>query len=80
MMKAELCPVCRGSGDYRGRKCHGCEGKGWVVLSMPEDVFEYRFVPCRCHPAPIFTWDTTCDTHDSRDPLIDECDRYLHFK
>ena len=58
-MKAELCPVCRGSGTYpvkqntnvfgspsnitnpqqplQGkplgeRKCHGCDGKGWILI------------------------------------------------
>jgi DnaJ-class molecular chaperone len=28
-----LCPVCEGSGKLRAeRKCHGCDGKGWVVV------------------------------------------------
>lgn len=31
------CPVCDGGGnyppnDYTQRQCHGCEGKGWVVV------------------------------------------------
>ena len=34
-MKAQLCPVCHGSGKYTGDKCHGCNGKGWV--QVPED-------------------------------------------
>lgn len=41
-MKAELCPVCGGSGKYypsglssgTGPKtCHGCNGKGWVEVN-----------------------------------------------
>ena len=31
-MKAELCPVCKGEGKYKGEKCHGCDGKGWVEV------------------------------------------------
>lgn len=43
--KADLCPVCNGSGIYINYKysgttikwqskttCHGCGGKGWVVV------------------------------------------------
>ena len=43
--KADLCPVCKGSGLYKEyydyatttgafsqRTCHGCGGKGWVVI------------------------------------------------
>ena len=43
--KADLCPVCKGSGIYTEfhqevattsyttqRTCHGCGGKGWVVI------------------------------------------------
>lgn len=35
-MKAELCPVCLGSGKYKLGTCHGCNGKGWIVI--PEDI------------------------------------------
>jgi len=43
-MKAEICPVCHGTGKYtpahdpmmtavpESRTCHGCGGKGWVEL------------------------------------------------
>jgi DnaJ-class molecular chaperone len=46
-MKAQLCPVCNGGGKYTPllppssnatpapETCHGCHGKGWVVV--PED-------------------------------------------
>ena len=48
MASAEKCPVCDGSGQYRppthstirippARKCHGCQGRGWVP-SMGESL------------------------------------------
>ena len=42
--KADLCPVCKGTGKYREivsygtitakfeKTCHGCDGKGWVIF------------------------------------------------
>lgn len=44
--KAQKCPVCDGSGEFGqktvigndgtkwigGKECHGCNGKGWVVV------------------------------------------------
>ena len=41
MAHAEICPVCEGSGstdtkwvgNEEHRKCHGCNGKGWVEVS-----------------------------------------------
>ena len=30
--KADLCPVCKGSGKYKKKGCHGCLGKGWVTV------------------------------------------------
>jgi len=47
-MKAQVCPVCNGSGKYfvpltassqavgSQVTCHGCEGKGWVEVSGDE--------------------------------------------
>jgi DnaJ-class molecular chaperone len=39
MARAELCPVCKGSGAYETRgegrqPCHGCGGKGWVTVGV----------------------------------------------
>ena len=39
-LRAQLCPVCEGSGVYFknpwnpsiGKQCHGCDGKGWVKV------------------------------------------------
>ena len=31
-MRAQICPVCEGSGKYKKKKCHGCNGKGWVSV------------------------------------------------
>ena len=53
MAKAQLCPVCVGrrwlvavpfTGTiHEGRMdvCHGCEGKGWIVVpeDQPEEVY-----------------------------------------
>jgi len=32
--KAVKCPVCEGSGKYKKKECHGCDGKGWVSIGM----------------------------------------------
>jgi DnaJ-class molecular chaperone len=29
---AEKCPVCNGSGKINLEKCHGCFGRGWVIV------------------------------------------------
>ena len=42
-MKAQKCPVCEGSGKYEDVKCHGCEGKGWILI--PEEKQEKEYVP-----------------------------------
>ena len=31
-MNVEKCPVCNGSGKYKKKECHGCDGKGWVTI------------------------------------------------
>jgi hypothetical protein len=49
-MKAQLCPVCGGCGKYHDHRqvyphceggvvdtCHGCKGKGYVVVPCVED-------------------------------------------
>ena len=53
MTKAELCPVCRGSGKYTPmfnpgcaalpteRSCHGCFGRGWVDTKAPDPFVFY---------------------------------------
>jgi hypothetical protein len=30
--RVALCPVCEGSGKYKGEKCHGCKGCGWIYI------------------------------------------------
>jgi hypothetical protein len=32
--QAQLCPVCMGSGKLAHMICHGCGGKGWVVVGF----------------------------------------------
>jgi len=38
-MKAVLCPVCQGTGKYLEKTCHGCNGKGWIII--PGSNFPY---------------------------------------
>jgi DnaJ-class molecular chaperone len=43
-MKAQICPVCNGTGRYKDklkdsteattRVCHGCNGRGWVSIGV----------------------------------------------
>ena len=40
-MKAQLCPVCKGSGNYKKAICHGCHGRGWVTLPEERPVILY---------------------------------------
>ena len=50
-MHSEECPVCHGSGKYidqfaspeismekRTRPCHGCAGKGWIMVADAVDM------------------------------------------
>lgn len=50
MTHAEICPVCRGSGQLnplgqngstaapQSQDCHGCDGKGWVEVGSDDPV------------------------------------------
>ncbi len=29
---AQLCPICNGRGKYKNDVCHGCYGKGWIII------------------------------------------------
>jgi len=59
-MKAQLCPVCNGSGQYtkytftsnilvpgprkaegKPKTCHGCQGKGWIMLPESKPFLDY---------------------------------------
>lgn len=61
-MKAQLCPVCGGSGKYPAiqtpgnlfklpnkpevtpkdqKQCHGCLGKGWIMLPESKPFIDY---------------------------------------
>lgn len=60
-MKAQLCPVCKGTGDYRGGKCHGCQGKGWVEVHEGDNDYpcgpQYPWYPL--YPYPYEPWKIT---------------------
>ena len=47
-MHAEICPVCSGSGNYSEKECHGCNGKGWVMVVGGNPSF-----PMPVYPEPI---------------------------
>lgn len=38
MTKPHKCPVCKATGKYDGKKCHGCDGRGFVWEPQPEQV------------------------------------------
>ena len=58
-MEAQKCPVCDGSGKYKDKTCHGCDGKGWVEVGvdypppLPYNPFPHRDDPWR----PYKPWD-----------------------
>ena len=52
---AQLCPVCNGSGTiaipppkdstsniWGSKTCHGCGGKGWIVVEQPTMYYTER--------------------------------------
>lgn len=51
--EAQLCPICMGKGTIQNRmvdatdttdRCHGCDGKGWVVVEQPGPMDGVRLV------------------------------------
>jgi len=68
MAKAVICPVCKGAGytevydtdttsaTSNKKACHGCEGKGWVVV--PEDGY-YPYCPPYYPYYPPIIWQYT---------------------
>ena len=40
MAHGEKCPVCEGVGKIKKKKCHGCDGAGWVTIGG-----EYPVIP-----------------------------------
>ena len=40
MAHGEKCPVCEGAGKIKKKKCHGCDGAGWVTIGV-----EYPVIP-----------------------------------
>lgn len=64
-MKAVKCPVCDGSGKYKEKECHGCDGKGWVEVK--EDCQPYPWYPYEpLNPYPwnpwYYHWDNNTST------------------
>jgi len=49
MTHAEICPVCKGTGKYEEKLCHGCGGKGWIEIGKDDNQY-FPFVPY--YPSP----------------------------
>ena len=58
MAKAQLCPVCQGEGKYKGKKCHGCDGRGWVQVREREPIAWPVQEPIRYSPSQEWQSDT----------------------
>lgn len=81
-MHAELCPVCNGTGKYEKNECHGCNGKGWIIVVGTKDNYipipqPYPAYPIPYYPEPytpqpwqpyLSTW---LDTTTTATPLLD---------
>lgn len=73
MNKAELCPVCKGSGIYTKAEigtakehekwsCHGCNGTGWVEVGYDPPHYHpphWPYYPFTCEPYKVTYWTTT---------------------
>jgi hypothetical protein len=69
-MKAQLCPVCNGSGKLtiegsitdtsiswpRYNTCHGCSGKGWVEVSDEQPYINPIYPVYPCYPLTLPWW------------------------
>ena len=63
MSHAEKCVICHGDGkinlDNRKKKCHGCEGKGWVTIHDKTEYYPYYpqpyYDPYPTYPQPTWT-------------------------
>ncbi len=77
-MKAELCPVCRGSGElsnpgipaghvYAMKTCYGCLGKGWIEIGVGICPFGPAYQPPEraYYPTPYMTTTTTVPNSDT---------------
>ena len=58
-MKATKCPVCEGTGKYKEKECHGCDGKGWVSVSGDYPIYPIYPYPCDPYPDYPYRWTIT---------------------
>jgi len=71
-MRAVICKVCKGSGKYKKKECHGCDGKGWVGVGVDYPPYYPPYYP-HYDRAPydpnkwFVTWTdmNTSDTYDA---------------
>ena len=53
MAHSEKCPVCGGSGKYEKENCHGCNGRGWIVIGYePVPYIPQPYYPINPQPWP----------------------------
>ena len=56
MAHGEKCPVCKGAGKIKTKKCHGCEGKGWVTIGVEYPPVTIPITPTERWPERYGTW------------------------
>lgn len=56
IMKAELCPVCSGSGKYNKKQCHGCNSMGWILIPETNKQYVPYLMPYPISPEPTYPW------------------------
>jgi len=73
-MKSEICPVCKGTGEYcdppsSWRDCHGCNGRGWIEVHEEPANLKRGRLWIGGHEAPVdmssYTLDPTWHTTGS---------------
>jgi len=71
------CPVCNGTGEYKGKECKACNGKGIVVM-IEKDYYKdnsilepYITYTATIDPDFILTWYSTDIIYDNQE-LNDE--------
>ncbi len=53
MAHSEKCPICSGTGKYEKENCHGCGGRGWIVIRHePMSYIPQPYYPINPQPRP----------------------------
>jgi len=62
MNHSELCPVCKGTGKVDEKRCHGCNGLGWVTVVDGQPVMPFLLYPY------VWPWPDIAITHTTKPP------------